>query len=263
MRVPCSPSAISTSTPTSLLAELRRLVDEALVLGGEPGLVTTDEPAGLQRGDGGLGQRAAVGVVEVADGRRPGPGLLGVAGRSPPACSESLGAVRKNSSDDGKSSRASDVAVGEHVRMPADEQLVERGQRDGRRGRPDDGVDVAVDQRADGVAGRRGVAALVEAGDDLDRLAEHAAGGVDRGRRPRWRRRSAAARSWPPRPTRAGAGRSAAHRRPARTATVVVVTAVARLVGGAVPSSSQAAPTTISATTPTAAARRDGRRTGT
>ena len=74
----------------------------------------------MQRVDGGLGQRATVGVVEEDDRDREGPGLLGELGDRVGLQRVARGGPEEQLSDDGNSSRASDVAVGEQVSTPAD-----------------------------------------------------------------------------------------------------------------------------------------------
>ena len=143
-------------TPASLSPTPRRLVGEALVVGRERDRGRRpSSPRPAQRGDGRLGERPAVGVVEVADGDRRRARCARRSWAMATTCSESLGTVRKNSSRSGKSSRASAVAVGEHVRTPARQQVVERRQGDRRRRRTDDGVDAPVEQRVDARRGRR------------------------------------------------------------------------------------------------------------
>ena len=170
---------MTTMTPASLSLDAGGLVERGSRRRRvKPIGAGTSMPRDSQRGDRRLGERPAVGVVEVDDARRQRAGALGL-GAIAAAWSESLGAVRTNRV------RSGEVVEGERGgrrrarQDPGPQEVAERGEGDRRRRRPDDRVDVLVDQLGDGVAGGRRALALVEPGDDLDLLAEHPAGGVD------------------------------------------------------------------------------------
>ena len=101
---------------------------------------TVDAP-GAQRGDRRLGERPAVGVVEVDDGRRQRAGALGLAGDR-----RRLQGVARRGAHEQRAVR--EVVEGEGGRRrrarqdAGPQQVAERGQGDGRRRRADDGVDV-------------------------------------------------------------------------------------------------------------------------
>ncbi len=149
----------------------RRLVDEeALVLSGERQLDVDLEPARPEGGDRRLTELAAVRVVDVGDGDRSGSCVVGQLGEL-----DGLQRVTGRGADE-------QLGFGEVVERlrrrrrgagedPRRQQVVEHRQRDRRRCRPDDRIDVGLDQPGDGVTGGGLVAALVELGHHLDRVA--------------------------------------------------------------------------------------------
>ena len=189
-----SPSSVSMRDAVLGVADARRrrrrrcsliavgLVERGcLVVGGErrprSSTVSPREPQG---GDRRRGERPAVGVVEVGDGRRPGAGALGVAGRSPPpAASRSARCGRTARSRGSRRGRAPSPSASTSGRRPTSRSAsVARAIVD------DAGPMTASTSRSIRPAiGSRAVAALLPSSnsvDELDRLPEHAAGGVDR-----------------------------------------------------------------------------------